>query len=545
MLQRDLSKDTIYELAYSLFSKLSPQNLRDSELVDTGLQLYRQGQVYNVSVREGRLVGVVEESEQIHLPILHIHNHDQNGCDCYEAPPCQHQIALLCYAAASFSLVGDIMRKFKQSSLKNIPNIMTGRQLLDQMNMIQQDQPKETIELFEQKYKEYIEQQRTSFYQDVYFVYPLYERFYHGLLNQQPRQEKEKLQYQLLATVFTMNKMVGQIEIQSTIYDNAHLPREMTMLENQIEAVSRQLHNLTGGSVSSQYEEVLRSQLQALLLDRKLCLIPRYNSFRHVYKELLNNPKILKQDLESLSEKQDDYYADLGRAHLHFLLKEDESTLSILKKYSTNENERTLYSFTYWIEGLRKNNETNRLTDYLPLYYEMLLYFLQNGDDEYAKTTFAKHFLTHYEYNSFYTNQTAGLEVVYQALLPYSVMQYTDYLMHNREYKRWAELQMYLYSYYPEQIDKHDLQEVHKHDPHSVLPIYHHMVLYYIELKGRSNYKLAVRYLKKLKTNYKKLKRTKEWDDYIQYIESQFIRLRALQEELRKGKLVNEATSKS
>ncbi|MEH7402276.1 MULTISPECIES: hypothetical protein [Bacillaceae] len=543
MLQRDLSKDIIYELSYSLFSKLSPQNTRDAELVETGLQLYRLGQVYNVSVREGRLVGVVEEGDQIHLPILHIENHDQNGCDCYEAPPCQHQIALLCYAAASFSLVGDILRKFKQSSLKSIPNIMTGRQLLDQMSMFEQDRPKETVELFEKKYKEYIEQQRTSFYQDVYFVYPLYERFYHGLLNQQPRQEKEKLLYQLLASIFTMNKMVGQIEIQSTVYDNAHLPREMTMLENQIEAVSRQLHNLTGGSVSTQYEEVLREQLQALLLERNLCIVPRYNSFRHVYKELLNSPKILYKDLETLSKVEDNYYADLGKAHLYYLLKEDETMLSIIKQYSSNE--RTLYCFTYWIESLRKNNETDRLTLFLPLYYEMLLHFLKNGDDEYAKTTFAKHFLTNYEYNSFYTNETAGLEVVYQALLPYSVMQYTDYLMHNREYKRWAELQMHLYSYNPDYIDKHDLQEVHKYSPQSVLPIYHHLVLYYIELKGRANYKIAVRYLKKLRTNYKKLKRMNEWDDYIQYVESQFIRLRALQEELKKGKLVNEATSKS
>jgi len=543
MLQRDLSKDVIYELSYSLFSKLSPQNMRDAELVENGLQLYRQGQVYNVSVRDGRIVGVVEESDQIHLPILHINNHDQNGCDCYEAPPCQHQIALLCYAAASFSLVGDILRKFKQSTLKSIPNIMTGRQLLDLMNIIQEDKPKETVELFEKKYKEYIEQQRTSFYQDVYFVYPLYERFYHGLLNQQPRQEKEKLQYQLLAAIFTMNKMVNQIEIQSTVYDNAQLPREMTMLENQIEAVSRQLHNITGGSVSHQYEDVLRQQLKSLLFDRKLCLIPRYNSFRHVYKELLNNEKKLRQDLEEFSKIPEDYYVDLGIAQLHFLLKNDDDMLTILKKY--NQNERTLYSFTYWIESLRKNNETERLSKFLPLYYEMLLYYLQHGDDEYAKSTFAKHFLSHYEYNSFYTNQTAGLEVVYQALLPYSEMQYTDYLMHNQEYKRWTELQMYLYSYHPEQIDKHDLQEAHKHDPQSVLPIYHHMVLYYIELKGRSNYKLAVRYLKKLKTNYKKLKRIDEWNDYIHYIESQFIRLRALQEELRKGKLVNEATSKS
>lgn len=543
MLQRDLSKDVIYELSYSLFSKLSPQNMRDAELVESGLQLYRQGQVYNVSVRDGRIVGVVEESDHIHLPILHIHDHDQNGCDCYEVPPCQHQIALLCYAAASFSLVGDIMRKFKQSTLKSIPNIMTGRQLLEQMSLIKEETPKETIELFEKKYKEYIEQQKTSFYQDVYFVYPLYERFYHGLLNQQPRQEKEKLLYQLLAAIFTMNKMVNQIEIQSTDYENAHLPREMTMLENQIEAVSRQLHNITGGSVSQQYEDVLRQQLLSLLVDRKLCLLPRFNSFRHVYKELLNNAKTLNKDLDDLSKLPEDYYVDLGMAQLHYLLKNDDEMQAILKKYS--QTERTLYSYTYWIENLRKDNETERLSTFLPLYYEMLLYYLQHGNDEYAKNAFARHFLAHYEYSSFFTNQTDGLEVVYKALLPYSEMQYTDFLMHLQDYKRWSELQMYLYAFYPDHIDKHDLQEAHKYDPESVLPIYHHLVVYYIELKGRSNYKLAVRYLKKLKTNYKKLKRIDEWNDYIHYIESQFIRLRALQEELRKGKLVNEATSKS
>lgn len=542
MLQRDLSKDVIYELSYSLFSKLSPQNQRDAELVEYGLQLYRQGQVYNVSVREGRIVGVVEEAEQIHLPILHINNHDQNGCDCYEAPPCQHQIALLFYAASSHSLVGDIIRKFKQSSLKSIPNLMTGRQLLDQMTTYEND-PKETIELFERKYKEYIEQQKTSFYLDVYFVYPLYERFYHGLLNQQPRQEKDKLQYQLLAAIFTMNKMVSQIEIQNNDYANAHLPREITMLENQINAISRQLHNLTGGSVPSQYEDVLRDQLRSLLLDRNLCLIPRYNTYRQVYNELLNSPKILKKDLDDLSKLKETIYVDLGKAHLHFMLKDDEQMIALLKKHSTNE--RTLFCMKFWIEELRKKDKLKRLAALLPLYYEILLHFLQTSEDEYAKSTLAKHFLTHYEFNSFYTNETAGLEVVYQSLLPYSEMQYTDYLMHNREYKRWAELQMYLYANYPEQIDKHDLQEVHKQDPHSVLPIYHHMVLYYIELKGRTNYILAVRYLKKLKTCYKKLKRTNEWEFFIRYIESQFIRLRALQEELKKGKLVNEATSKS
>ena len=303
MLQRDLKKDDVLQLAYSILSKLSPTNKRDSELVEDSLQLYRQGLVYNVAVDNGRIVGVVEDEDRIYLPILHLDHPDQNGCDCHEAPPCHHQVALLFYAAASHSLVGEITRKFKQSTLLAIPNVMTGRQLLEQMTIVESADYEETIRLFEQKYENYLENQRNSLYQDVYFIYPLYERYYQMLLNSQPKQEKEKLHYQLLAAIFTMKKMALQMDIQSSHYRTNHQPREIIMLENQIDAFTRQLRNITGGSLNENYIRVLKAQLHELLFKPAHCLIARYNVFRDIYKELLQySPTAIKDTLKELQK---------------------------------------------------------------------------------------------------------------------------------------------------------------------------------------------------------------------------------------------------
>lgn len=64
-----------------------------------------------------------------------------------------------------------------------------------------------------------------------------------------------------------------------------------------------------------------------------------------------------------------------------------------------------------------------------------------------------------------------------------------------------------------------------------------------IEERNRKSYKRAVRYLKKLRTLYKRLKRTDEWDAFIIHIANLHSRLRALQEELRKGKLIDDQSN--
>lgn len=83
------------------------------------------------------------------------------------------------------------------------------------------------------------------------------------------------------------------------------------------------------------------------------------------------------------------------------------------------------------------------------------------------------------------------------------------------------------------------LKEIAASDPEALIPAYHREVAFFIDQKNRSSYKEAARYLKKLRTLYKKAKKQKVWERYIQLLSSHYKRLRALQEELQKGKLID------
>lgn len=79
---------------------------------------------------------------------------------------------------------------------------------------------------------------------------------------------------------------------------------------------------------------------------------------------------------------------------------------------------------------------------------------------------------------------------------------------------------------------------IEKHAPELLLPFYHQAAESYVLLKNRAGYKSAVKLLKRLAKLYKKRKDEERWETFIAAFASRHSRLRALQEELRKGKLI-------
>ena len=86
------------------------------------------------------------------------------------------------------------------------------------------------------------------------------------------------------------------------------------------------------------------------------------------------------------------------------------------------------------------------------------------------------------------------------------------------------------------------LQLVQKEAPERLLPYYHQLVMEAIARKNRKSYKEAVRYLKKLRTIYKKLKRQDTWQQFFDLLMQETKRLRAFQEECQRGKLIHAET---
>ncbi|MEG3071916.1 MAG: hypothetical protein RQM92_14715 [Candidatus Syntrophopropionicum ammoniitolerans] len=71
------------------------------------------------------------------------------------------------------------------------------------------------------------------------------------------------------------------------------------------------------------------------------------------------------------------------------------------------------------------------------------------------------------------------------------------------------------------------------------MPLYHQWAARLIDQRKRQSYIEAVRLLKKLRTLYNRQRMGKEWRAFISRLASHYPRLRALQDELRKGKLIS------
>lgn len=124
-----------------------------------------------------------------------------------------------------------------------------------------------------------------------------------------------------------------------------------------------------------------------------------------------------------------------------------------------------------------------------------------------------------------------------ERLLPATQTIYEDHLLAAGRYEEWMDIQL-AQGNDPLAYRVTELAPLEKHAPQALLPFYHQAVERYVALKNRAAYKSAVKLLKRLAKLYKKLGREARWDEFFELFELRYSRLRALQEELRKGKLL-------
>jgi len=122
-------------------------------------------------------------------------------------------------------------------------------------------------------------------------------------------------------------------------------------------------------------------------------------------------------------------------------------------------------------------------------------------------------------------------------MLPVSRDLYDEKLLAYEKWQEWMDYQLSI-GKLPSEFRVKDLQPLEKNAPEVLLPFYHQAVERFVIEKNRHSYKAAVKLLKRLSKLYKKLKREERWEQFIDAFTSRHSRLRALQEELRKGKLI-------
>ncbi|MCL6459604.1 MAG: hypothetical protein K6T85_16530 [Gorillibacterium sp.] len=250
----------------------------------------------------------------------------------------------------------------------------------------------------------------------------------------------------------------------------------------------------------------------------------------------LNDNQPYVEELQQLKSAQAEPNHTLSRfpwkvaqSSMHFYLREDQEAWMLLKE-ANSLSDHYYDVATRYLHDLSASSEWSRLVTWL----------IEIGPS-----------LTNYrskrmnEYSAFWNRvleQIPDAELLMWdtlvRMLPYSSMIYEDQLLLRGKWELWIDYQLTIGNE-PLSFRVSVLRPLEKEAPETLLPFYHQAVERYVLQKNRTSYRSAVKLLKRLAKLYKKMKQEDRWALFFSAFIARHSRLRALHEELRKGKLLS------
>lgn len=225
---------------------------------------------------------------------------------------------------------------------------------------------------------------------------------------------------------------------------------------------------------------------------------------------------------EQLARKKDTLLA--ARAHFHIIQGDTDNAFKLLGQLAHPQAK----DYFLYLNHYYNNKQWDSMLVWLRWLFKSIA---QAGHDDFR--TFCQYWLDmtkHLESDSEWVQ-------VMESLLPRSYYYYTAYLLQTKRYRQWVDLQL-ANRISPLNLYAAELKTIEEHDAALLLPLYHQAAERAVLEKNRASYMTAVRLLKKLHALYKQLGQNDRWEHYVYRLADKFSRLRAFQEELKKGKWI-------
>jgi len=255
--------------------------------------------------------------------------------------------------------------------------------------------------------------------------------------------------------------------------------------------------------------------------------------YRAVWTRLLDVPSLREREMVRLQRQVKENGLPVWKTdHLklrimHMLLLEgrESDALSVFANELDSPNPHYLFAYMHSFVGMQ---DWERLRHWL----RFLLPYVRDVDPDTLED-----YVELWEKLPHGQAEPGELSDVLSRLLPYSYETYSSHLLKRGDWERWVDLQLTL-EIGVEMLNPADLRKIASKRLDLLLPLYHHSIERNIDCRTRQAYQTAVELLLKLRDCYYKLKAAHLWHQYIAHVRDHYSRLRAFQEELRKGKLV-------
>ncbi|QWC22625.1 hypothetical protein KJK41_20620 [Bacillus haikouensis] len=541
-------KDKLIPMSRAIQGELNPGTDEGRNIVSKGLLLFRQNLVSNVKVRDEEASANVQDVTPVSVrldlqfPLL-------SKCSCPYSGWCRHQMATFFMIYNKVARVSEWIQDWrsqesspdtdenKPSSLDELLKKHTSSGALRKASELLEERktrgntPDEWWQFFESLLKKEDLQllERQPYLMDV-IIQNIYKRF-----NKEAPFEREwKPLYQLFATFFLtleVDVFLQEREIELSREQYALFDFLLDEMEDAVEKLS--VHAMPFSF--DPFIAYLKEKSAEMSEDPKHSTEIKAEVYRFIWYYLFKQKAWRRQEVGRLesSPSQDDPFIKIALLHQYLLLEDLDKAEETVERIGT---ELVSYS-EFWLVKFVLSKRYEGLLLLLKAILVRLPSYIEEKS-HYEASSFVRWFVRKLPTEWLMERDPVFLRELLLAMLPFSYYSYSEFLLSSKSHREWVELQKYM-GYSVGEMENMGLSQVYKESPELALPVYYNGVIDMIEQKNRDSYKYAVRYMKKIRTIYKKLKQTDKWDDYLPYILEKYKRLRAFQEECRKGKLID------
>ncbi|WP_313803373.1 SWIM zinc finger family protein [Cytobacillus sp.] len=515
---------------------LRTENPEHERLVQKGLMLFRQGLVYQLRFDGDEINAMVQDvtpaKVQLNLDFIQL-----STCSCPADELCRHQLAvffqLLSKARSVSTWVDEWRKPLMEKKVAKQLGIQKAKDLLQTAGR-QKPNYDRWIAAFDESFHTIMEGNGEP---KPYVITELYKVYTRRMKANAPYEQEWKLLYSLIGHVFSFKKLMG-ISVKyghsAEMIDRYYKQLFFEIVDEVGEVINfLSVHSLP--FAFDEFIEKLKADSSELITADFPLEFERVHLYRTLWTKFFKKKEWCEEEMKNLAAIEEKSRSLLiGLHHLHFLLKEDE----IILEYLTRSDKWMTPFITYWIDLLNGQKDWKRAAPFIEVYIKKLMDYLSISDDYYEKISYTRYAIKTIKPYCTEANRQDLYEKALIEMLPYSYNEYEYLLFDNEAFDRWADLQAYM-GLDIDRLASDRIKALEKQNPALLLPLYHQSVQDHIAQKGRDHYRQAVRKMKKLRTLYKKLKRQDDWAYYLEALLEKTKRLRAFQEECKRGKLID------
>jgi hypothetical protein len=519
-------------VADELRSRLQPNIEEDAKLVQKGMVLYRQGLVYQLRFENDQVYATVQDVTPVKVR-LDLTFLDTSDCSCPHYGLCRHRLAVFFAAYARMASVSDWVDEWREPlKLKSAAvgfGLQRAKAIMRANGALEQNYDR-WIEAFDESFQTILTPKKIP---NPYVLNELFQVYQRRLRASAPLETEWKLLYQLVATVFSFQKIV---QLTEEIEHPDALRYFTPLLDELIEDAEEFIQKLGIQTMPFAFDEFLtslRKDSSTLLESTATFPLERLMLYRLLWTHLFKKKEWREEELENITGGS---VVELVIAEIHqlFLLNRDGEAIEKIAMLGPS----CVPFLLYWLEILTSRRDWSRMKPYVEQFIDYAKIYIKEYRSDQQSRHFARAVIQAILPYIKETNQNDLYERALQHMLPYSYVSYDAFLFEAGDYERWCALQAYI-GVDLGWVGKERIAVLAAGSPETLVILYHQSIQQQIDLKNRQGYREAVRQLKKLRTLYKKLKRLPEWDEFFELLVEKTKRLRAFHEECKRSKLIH------